>query len=266
MGPDLLPFPAEPLCCVCLVNRGSSSIFTLVELDFTWGQGVFDNVSLSPSYRSLNCTQCGPPEEASEGAFQTYPRIPPDPHLPSLALRHHTPSRDPGALDKHWQRRRGISVTDGYWLSDTVICFCAAAQLISHKEAGEMLLDYYSERWSVSLHWVPYLIHLSFALQNILFIFSNMAGWHGGVSRPPSDILYTGLNNDRSSGLSTGSPLFSTAATASSPLSACCCLYSSAAPLSHRKISYIPEKYESTSFGRWFLWNAPQYSPQTSCL
>lgn len=184
MGPDLLPFPAERLCCVCLVNRGSSSIFTLVELGFTWGQVVFDNASLSPSYRSLNCTQCGPPEEACEGAFQTYPRIPPDSHLPLLALHCHTPSRDPGALDKHWQWRRGISVTDGYWLCDTVICFCAAAQLISHKEAGEMLLDYYSERLSVSLRRVPYLTHLSFALQNILFIFSNMAGWHGGVTRP----------------------------------------------------------------------------------
>lgn len=68
-------------------------------------------------------------------------------------------------------------MTDGYWLYDAeaVICFCTAAQLISHKETQETLLDYYSQRLSVSLHWIPYLIYLSLSLHNILVIFTNIA-------------------------------------------------------------------------------------------
>lgn len=39
--------------------------FTLVELGFTWGQGVLDNALLSPSYRYLNYNQHGPPQRAA---------------------------------------------------------------------------------------------------------------------------------------------------------------------------------------------------------
>lgn len=101
-------------------------------------------------------------------------RIPNIPESPfSLHRRRRSRSRsespDSAKLDKHWQLRRGISMTDGYWLGDMVICFCAPAQLINHKETQETLLDYYSERLSVSLHRIPYLIHLSFSLCLSLF-------------------------------------------------------------------------------------------------
>lgn len=76
------------------------------------------------------------------------------------------------------------------------------AQLISHKETRETLLDYYSERLSVSLHWIPHLVHLSsylsLSLRNILVIFDNEAGGHRVSS---SDIPYPWLNNDGFSGL-----------------------------------------------------------------
>ncbi len=153
---DLFPSLDKRVCCVCPVSHRSSSIFTLVELGFTWGQGVFDNTLLSPSYRYLNYNQRGATAESCESAYQAYPCHP--------SLCRCSESWDSAKLDKHWQLRRGISMTDGYWLGDMVICFCAAAQLISHKETQETLLDYYSERLSVSLHWIPYLIHLSFSL------------------------------------------------------------------------------------------------------
>lgn len=158
---DLFPFPDKCVCCVYPVSHRASSVFTLVELGFTWGQGMLDNTLLSPSYRYLNYNQHEPPLQSSESACQTYPCHPP--------LRRCSEGWDSAELDKHWQLRRGISVTDGYWLGDMVICFCAAAQLISHKETQETLLDYYSERLSVSLHWIPYLIHLSFSLCLSLF-------------------------------------------------------------------------------------------------
>lgn len=84
-----------------------------------------------------------------------------------------------------------------------VICFCTAAQLISHRETRETLLDYYSERWSVSLCQIPYLIHLSlsFSLLNILVIFNNsQLIWRH--LRPLFDILHPWLNNDGSPGSS----------------------------------------------------------------
>lgn len=147
---------------VCLVSHSSSSIFTFVELDFTWSQGVFDKTSLSP----FLSPQCGTPLESCMTAYTSHT------HVTLL----HPVAGDITVLDKQWQLRRGISMTDGYWLYDAVICFCTAAQLISEKETQETLLDYYSQRLSVILHWIPYLIYLSFALQNILVIFNNIAG------------------------------------------------------------------------------------------
>lgn len=123
--------------------------------------------------------QTGPPWASCKGVYIKHTPVT---RLCSVETR-------AGALSgKQWRSRRGISMTDGYWLCDTVICFCAVAQLISHKETRETLLDYYSERLSVSLHWIPHLVHLSFylslSLRNILVIFNNVAGWYGGVSGP----------------------------------------------------------------------------------
>lgn len=182
---DLFPFPDKLLCCVCLVNRRSSSIFTLVELDFTWGQGVFDNTSLSPSYRYLNYNQHGPPQK------ECIPNIPTV--LSAAATRAET--------------RPSLINTDSLgevfsWLTviDSAIRWFVSAlrhNWLAIRKLGRELLDYYSERLSVSLHQIPYLIHLSFSLQNILVIFNNIAGWYGGIACP-FDILYPWLNNDGS--------------------------------------------------------------------
>lgn len=160
-GDDLLVFhPINLFVVFCLVRHKSSSIFALVKVGFTWGQGTLDNTLISPSYQLSKLQLPGTTVGSYTSAYQTYRCH------PSLGPCSVTWSS--AKLDKHWQLKRGISMTDGYWLSDMVICFCAAAQLISHKETQETLLDCYSERLSVSLHRIPNLIHLLFSLSGFL--------------------------------------------------------------------------------------------------
>lgn len=139
------------VCCVCPVKH--ESLLTWVQHGFTWGHAVPDNTELSPSYRCINYNQ---PVSLKEQRRRCIPIVLAVTLLLVLA------EWDLTRFDKHWQLRRGISLTDGYWLSDMVICFSTAAQLISHKETQETLLDCYSERLSVSLHLIPNLIHLPF--------------------------------------------------------------------------------------------------------
>lgn len=160
-GDDLLVFhPINLFVVFCLVRHKSSSIFALVKVGFTWGQGTLDNTLISPSYQLSKLQLPGTTVGSYTSAYQTYRCH------PSLGPCSVTWSS--AKLDKHWQLKRGISMTDGYWLSNMVICFCAAAQLISHKETQETLLDCYSERLSVSLHRIPNLIHLLFSLSGFL--------------------------------------------------------------------------------------------------
>lgn len=164
-------YPDRLVCFVCPAKRVSSFIFALVEPGFTWGQSVLDNTLLSLPYLHLNYNQSSSLQGA-EGVHTKHTFRPP--------VHPCRTSGDPAKFDKRPQLRRGVSVTGGYWLSYLVICFRDAKQLISHEETRQTLLDYYSERLSVSLRPIPYLIHLSFtvSLQTILVIFnSNRAKW-----------------------------------------------------------------------------------------